>query len=162
MNRAQLYEWFMDSVQAPLLCVCLLLVLIVLSVWGGVTYFLPPSSMVMTQRYRAPLAVKINIKDWHLFGVHDMSLSGLPETHLQIVLQGTELAGPTSHAIVSSPNGHARSYAINQTLPGGAVLHGIEKARIILDHNGVMQQLKMHIPVLKKSSPQGVSVVVVK
>lgn len=100
------------------------------------------------------------ISELHLMGVYNQALGNLPETQLQLVLQGTEVSlneADDSRAIIAGPNSPAKSYGLRQALPGGAIVHQILPDRIILNHNGVLEELRMPLPKLVRSSPAALS-----
>lgn len=97
------------------------------------------------------------ISEWHLMGQFQGSLQDLPETRLQLTLQGTEVSlesASLSHAIISSPDKKAKSYSVGDSVPGGAVITKIQQNRIIIKHEGRLEQLKMPVHQLQYSSPK--------
>lgn len=77
------------------------------------------------------------ISEFHLFGHPDSASSSpdgiAPETAQQLTLKGVfYLAGNDAHAIIESADQSQKTYQINDTLPGGAILQAIENNRIIL------------------------------
>lgn len=90
-----------------------------------------------------------NIADFHLFGIFDASLQNLPETQLQLTLQGTVVSPKTknkSYAIIATPNQPTKIYKISQEVPGGAAIRLILKDRIILDNHGSLAVLRLPVP----------------
>lgn len=96
-----------------------------------------------------------NIANFHLFGIYDASLQNLPETQLQLTLEGTlvnSTANNLSYAIIAAPGQMAKIYKITQIVPGGAVIRRILKDRIILENHGSLGVLRL--PVSKTTMPR--------
>ena len=109
-----------------------------------------PNPALPEQAQTQPQPV-MNIAQFHLFGIYDASLDNLPETQLQLTLQGTivNLLQPDlSHAIISSPGQSSKVYHPGDPLPGGATLKRVLKDEVILENNGNLQTLKLPIPML--------------
>ncbi|NOZ53208.1 MAG: type II secretion system protein GspC [Gammaproteobacteria bacterium] len=99
-----------------------------------------------------PLAQKI--RQWHLFGKvepkkiikNDKPLI-VPETRLNLKLKGvfasTDMAA--ARAIIADAKGSEDSYRINDEVPGGAILNEIYANRVILEHNGRLETLKLPV-----------------
>ena len=94
---------------------------------------------------------RLNLADLHLFGVYDSNLANLPKTTLQLTLQGTE--ANTSGigvmvAVIAGPDGQANVYKVGDSLPGGAIVHKIMPMKVIIEHNGNLEELDLPIPKL--------------
>lgn len=88
----------------------------------------------------------------HLFGLFSDDFDDLPETQLQLTLQGTGVS-PTdpklSSAIISSPeSSDAQIFHIGDSVPGDAMIKDILFDRIVIDNNGELQKLSMKVPQL--------------
>ena len=150
------------SKRFPQLIVLLLVLLIIWLVADTVQLVLQPLEILPQLKLQQTIQVKAptNIASDHLFGVYSASLAGLPETRLQITLQGTEvslLSDHDSHAIITAAGKPAKAYGVGSQVPGGATITKIEWNRVILNHGGRLEQLKMPVPKLKYSSPPGLS-----
>ncbi len=107
------------------------------------------SQVVATHRANLGLATP-NLSRFHLFGQYQGESHQLPQTTLQLTLQGVALAitpGQASRAIISS-NGLAKIYQTGQTVPGGATIKAIDRSEVILLQNNTLQSLKLPIPKL--------------
>lgn len=90
------------------------------------------------------------IVDAHLFGVAGaepipVSTIDAPETRLNLKLRGTIAAGDENmaHAIIADGNGKDKVFFLNDSLPGGAVLHEVYADRVILNRAGVLETLRL-------------------
>ena len=90
------------------------------------------------------------IVDAHLFGVAgaepvQTAAIDAPETRLNLKLRGTLAAGDDSmaHAIIADGNGKDNVYFVNDSLPGGAVLHEVYPDRVILNRAGTLETLRL-------------------
>lgn len=96
----------------------------------------------------------IPLSNYHLMGYFADNYDDLPETQLQLTLQGTAVDPATpnlSIAIVSSPaEPVAKFYRIDDVLPGDALIKDIQGDRIIIDNNGELQKLTMPVPTLRQ------------
>ena len=93
----------------------------------------------------------INLPTLHLFGIYDSSLDNIPQTRLQLTLQGTvvNVTNPKlSRAIIAAPSAPAKVYRVGDALPGGATVREILKTEIIINNNGNLESLKLPIPTL--------------
>jgi|GEM_PF-1242291 len=98
------------------------------------------------------------ISGFHLFG-HSGSASSspdgtAPETAQQITLKGVfYLAGNDAHAIIESAGQSQKTYKINDTLPGGAILQAIENNSIILMTDKRRESLFLSVPQSGRPAP---------
>jgi len=97
-------------------------------------------------------SVKIDfpsIANAHLFGEAGAepvnTAIDAPETQLNLQLRGTIAAGDQTmaHAIIADGDGEDKVFFINDTLPGGAVLHEVYTDRVILNRGGVLEALRL-------------------
>lgn len=144
----------------PRLIALLILLLILWLLYDTAQMVIKPLELLPQLKLQQNIKVNLAapIAQQHLFGVYSASLAGLPETRLQVTLQGTEVSlysDRQSHAIISAPGQQTKSYAVGSQIPGGATITKIEWNRVILNHNGHLEQLRMPLPKLKYSSPQG-------
>ena len=94
-----------------------------------------------------------DISTWHLMGFSE--ISGLPETNLQLTLQGV-LVMPNadrSSAIVADESQNAKVYSIGDELPGGAILDKVLANKIIIKNRGKLQELPLVRPKLQFTPP---------
>lgn len=92
-----------------------------------------------------------NLATLHLFGLFSDDFDDLPETQLQLTLQGTGVSpqdSKLSSAIISSPGGKAHIYHVGENVPGDAMIKDILFDRIVIDNNGELQKLSMKVPQL--------------
>lgn len=143
------FESYKNSI-AKLVC-AVLIVLCAYSVYSIHQSLLSPKSI--------PLAVVQpivetntlpNIADSHLFGLYSNNPNQLPETSLQLQLQGTlfSSAAADSRAIIAQSGGQPKVYEIGQTVPGGATIKAIEQKQIILNYNNQLELLRLPVPKL--------------
>jgi len=99
-----------------------------------------------------PLAQKIS--QWHLFGKVEPKKVAVtaapvvvPETRLNLKLRGVFASRDQSaaRAIIADAKGLEDSYSINDEVPGGAILNEIYSDRVILEHNGRLETLKLPV-----------------
>lgn len=92
-----------------------------------------------------------NIAEFHLFGTFNQNLNNLPQTMLQLTLQGIALStdpGEPSRAIISAPDGQTNVYRAGQTVPGGAIIKEIKRDLVVLDDNNQLESLSLPVPQL--------------
>jgi type II secretion system protein C len=81
------------------------------------------------------------ISEFHLFGQPNIPDSALPdglppETELELKLKGVfYFPNQYAHAIIESSDQIQKTYKVNDTLPGGAVLKSIQDDKVILSTN---------------------------
>lgn len=98
-----------------------------------------------------PLANKIS--GFNLFGKHEpkkviaapIKQTVVPETKLNLKLRGVFASKDESaaRAIIADSRGDEDSYKIGSELPGGAKLTEIHPDKVILEHNGRLETLKL-------------------
>lgn len=87
----------------------------------------------------------------HLYGKFVESLDSLPETQLQITLQGVIMlpdASDKNAAIISSPSKPAKLYHIGDTIPGDAELKKVMMNQVVILNQGELQRLSLPIKTL--------------
>lgn len=95
-----------------------------------------------------PIEPLANIADLHLFGVYSANLDNLPNTQLQLTLEGTVVSldvPAQSYAMITSPNQTTKVYKIGDALPGNAIVTRIAKHYIIVNDNGTLEKLALPI-----------------
>lgn len=113
----------------------------------------PPSFSAQSVR-RAPerSALAEQIAAAHLFGTApppNLSPTGganTPETNLNLQLIGVAAGkdGAKSQAIIASGNTHEeKTYGVGDAVPGGAVIHDVLPDRVILEHAGRLEELRL-------------------
>ncbi|WP_455219776.1 type II secretion system protein GspC [Kaarinaea lacus] len=100
-----------------------------------------------------PLANKIG--NFNLFGKHEpkkavvapVKPAVVPETKLNLKLRGVFASKDktAARAIIADARGDEDSYKIDSELPGGARLSEIHADRVILEHNGRFETLKLPV-----------------
>ena len=100
-----------------------------------------------------PLANKIS--NFNLFGKHEprkievapVKPAVVPETKLNLKLRGVFASKDknAARAIIADARGDEDSYKIGSQLPGGATLSEIHADRVILEHNGRFETLKLPV-----------------
>lgn len=114
--------------------------------WAGVGNVVgaAPSSPSSPTRHALDVAA---IGAAHLFGAADLAASGAaaPTTHMPLVLTGTIAANrPDGGLAILGPNpAKVKVYAVGDTVPGGARLHAVYDDRVLLDHDGRLESLKL-------------------
>ena len=100
-----------------------------------------------------PLANRIS--NFNLFGKHEpkkievvpVKPAVVPETKLNLKLRGVFASKDknAARAIIADARGDEDSYKIGSQLPGGAILSEIHADRVILQHNGRFETLKLPV-----------------
>lgn len=100
-----------------------------------------------------PLANRIS--GYNLFGLYEpkkevvapVKPAVVPETKLNLKLRGVFASKDkeAARAIIADSRGDEDSYRIGSELPGGAVLSEIHPDRVILEHNGRFETLKLPV-----------------
>jgi len=135
-----------NSTRLPIWLSILIAILILLSLWD---FWLSFSTLKPTPSISRDItAIKpiVNIAELHLFGRYDVGLSDLPETNLQLKLQGTLVNQQNKNfsiAIISSAKKPAKVYKIGQSIPGDAIIKEILKDEVIIDNNGTLESLRL-------------------
>ncbi len=101
------------------------------------------------------------IGQWHLFGKVEKvmpkpvaAVIDAPDTRLNLKLRGVLASSDpiNARAIIADGKGMEDAYAIGETLPGDAVLREIYADRVILEHHGRLETLR-----LPKDAPDSVT-----
>lgn len=141
-------KWKQDN-RIPLALMALMGLFLIIYLYDLVTDFsIPEPPPALTTSRLEPIS---QLSQWHVFGEYNDSLANLPETQLQLTLQGVMLAVDSqsqSYAIISSPSQPAKAYKVGDTIPGDATLKKILKDEIVISYQGVMQSLKLPVPKL--------------
>lgn len=98
----------------------------------------------------------VDMGSWHLFGNYEASLANVPQTQLQLTLQGTDVTDSTnmpSTAIIADSSGKAKVYQVGDAVPGGATLYKIFPHHVIFNHNGNYEMLKLPLPKQEADNP---------
>lgn len=159
---ARLVAVGMDK-RLPLLVLLLLIILLAQSLaqltWqvlpsqSSEPMLLPRTSLQSTAKVAQPRASDINrIAQWHLFGeiqkvasVPMAQMTEAPDTRLNLKLHGLLASSDPSEAraIIADGKGMEEAYAIDEELPGNAVLREIYVDRVILEHRGRLETLRL-------------------
>jgi len=100
------------------------------------------------------------IADSHIFGEANpddvqpvaQSTENAPETKLNLELRGAIMSDDPkqAHAIISAKGKSSEVYFVGDAIPGGATLHEVQSAQVILNRGGVLETLKL--PKLSKGT----------
>src|SRR5690606_17739678 len=91
------------------------------------------------------------IAQWHLFGdampMQPSQAIDAPETALQLFLRGTvnDAGDGGGYAIISDAEGGEQSYRVGDALPGGATLTAVYAGRVLLQRDGLTEQLSLPV-----------------
>ena len=149
------YHYQQRKNELPWILAAVVLLLTISTLISRIDYFTftPPKSLPATQVSAHP----VQLASLHLFGLFSDDFDDLPETQLQLTLQGTGVDpqnAKLSSAIIASPDSNnANIYHIGDTLPGGALIKDILFDRIVIDNNGELQKLSMKVPTLQNQPP---------
>ncbi|MBI3545460.1 MAG: PDZ domain-containing protein [Gammaproteobacteria bacterium] len=82
----------------------------------------------------------------HLFGQASQELAGgqvdnLPLSSLNLVLNGVIASVNGGYALISANGQPQESFAIGQSISGGAVLHAVYPDRVVIQRNGALESL---------------------
>jgi general secretion pathway protein C len=148
-----------DAVQSRAqVAVQLLLLALLAATLAGLTWRLLSTGEVRLAPPPAPQAAvqaqggrTWNIASWHLFGakpagVELAPVETLPEPSLNLMLRGVVASGGSSAgggAIIGTPNGADAFYAVDSTLPGGAILREVYGDRVVLERNSRRETLRL-------------------
>lgn len=91
------------------------------------------------------------ISTFHLFGQFQDDSGNLPQTNLQLTLQGiafSNQASQPSMAIIATPDGKTKAYRNGDTLPSGAYIQKINRNNLFLNDHGRLETLSLPIPTL--------------
>ncbi|NOX92838.1 MAG: type II secretion system protein GspC [Gammaproteobacteria bacterium] len=147
----------------PLLVVLLLVVLLAQSLaqltWQVLPgqppepLLIPGASLQASAKVGQPQASDINrIDQWHLFGeirkvatTPVLQTTEAPDTRLNLKLSGVLASSDSvaARAIIADGKGAEEAYAVDQKLPGNAVLREIYTDRVILEYRGRLETLRL-------------------
>lgn len=148
----QVIEFLQKDKRVPLLIIVVLFLWMLSSLWQFWQAAQFGRSNQNTVSSALALPTTPNINQWHLFGLYNASLADLPQTQLQLNLQGTIVSVKSpqnSYALISADGQTAKIYHIDDRLPGDAILKNIFKDSVVLEYNGQLQSLKIPIPLLQ-------------
>ena len=154
--QTQLDTLRQDS-RMPLLITAVITVLLLIAIGTSVSDFMDHHHKTIALKTKSIEPI-IHIADLHLFGIYDASLNNLPNTQLQLTLEGTMviLGLPSqSRAIITSPGQPTQVYQVGDTLPGNATITRISKHYIVLNDNGTLE--KLALPIQTISTDEGSS-----
>ncbi|RJQ49574.1 MAG: type II secretion system protein GspC [Gammaproteobacteria bacterium] len=108
----------------------------------------------------APPAPQVDIAALHLFGESHAepgaeTAADAPETPLNLTLRGVFSSDDpeAAYAIIAGPDGKETGYALEDELPGGAVLKAVFPDRVTLMRNGRNESLSLPRQPLENTSP---------
>jgi len=133
---------------------------------------LPPATVSSTPKQNQTPASQTNtasqqLPQWHLFGQIQKVTKEvpkqevIPETKLNLTLRGL-LASDTPEeggAIIAAPSGKEQFYRVGASLPGGATLSEIHADRIVLEHRGRFETLRLPKESLNLSGPTSSNII---
>ena len=144
------WEFLRKDARIPLFIIAVLGLLIIYCLWQMVMTFTSSQQLPSFTNGTALIAhTTQNIPTLHLFGQYNQTLKDLPQTSLQLDLEGISLAvtpGGISRAIIATPNQPTKIYKVGDSVPGGAIIRHIFRDRVILDDNGRLESLKLPVP----------------
>jgi general secretion pathway protein C len=143
------FHKYVEDSRVPLLVLLIIVVCFLVSSLSVVGYFrVNVGTPITLPTIKA--AVPTPIAGMHLFGIYASDYNDLPETQLQLVLQGTEISKAESGlslALIQSSS-KTKVYHVGDSVPGGATIHAIQEDRVIINDNGELERLSMPIPKL--------------
>lgn len=150
------FELYRRDHRVPIILAACLTLILLLLITQFIKNFRTDHLAITATKTLAIVEPPLNLAHFHLFGIYDTSLKQLPNTPLQLILEGTVVFAndPTqSRALISSPNQPAKVYQINDTVPGNAKITRIEKDFIVVDDNGSSEKLALPIDSLLSNQP---------
>ncbi|MCX7120180.1 MAG: hypothetical protein NTZ67_00120 [Gammaproteobacteria bacterium] len=87
----------------------------------------------------------------HVLGVYSANLNTLPDSTLQLTLEGTavNLSQPAlSRAVIAGPGHNAKVYGTGDVLPGNATITRIAKHDVVVNDNGTLEKLPLPIEII--------------
>lgn len=126
----------------------LLSLLIVVTLYQGVTFLFSTKPVVKPQSVLVKAQPLPKMSSWHLFGVYEpkkLNLKDLPNSTLNLQLSGVFMATPEkeSQAVILVPGGDEKVYNVGDTVPGGAKLYRILADSIIIQRNAHLEKLAL-------------------
>ena len=121
----------------------------------GISQSATPAAAGAKKSGDQPLAGKI--VSWNLFGKFEKQkpilapveqvAESAPDTRLNLKLRGV-FASPNpkvARAIIADAKSNEDSYAVGDSLPGGAILSQVFSDKVIIEHNGRLETLRLPI-----------------
>ncbi len=147
-------EWLRKDPRIALGISALLLLFILLSVISTTRSFFTATTNTAPERQSITMPISAtNVANFHLFGLFQPTPTNLPQTNLQLSLEGIALSSAknqSSIAIISSPSGQTKIYRVGDAVPGGATIAKMQANEIVLNDNGRLEVLKLPVPKLNK------------
>lgn len=137
----------------PTACLGLFCLLSLMIMWQLIQLaLLSPPPLLQTKSFKPSLSITTLATD-HLFGFYANSYADLPNTTLSITLAGTEITphNPAQTLALIATGGTTAAYHAGDKIAGSAVLKAILPARIVIDHDGRLEQAQLPVPTLSVS-----------
>lgn len=147
MQLKTLLEQLRHDHRAPLILSVFFSVFSLIILWNTANRFISHRAQLTAEKIH-PMSAPINIADLHLFGLYTSTLSTLPNTPLQLTLQGTiiDIDVPSqSRALIATFSGPTKLYQVGDTVPGNAIITRIEQHSVILNDNSALEKLVLPI-----------------
>ncbi len=153
INRVTHY-YQQHKTQLPWLIAAIIVLFTFSTIISRIDYFrvtIPPTTSTA-----ASAAQPLQLASLHLFGLFSDDFDDLPETQLQLTLEGTGVDphNPKLSSAIIASGETANSYQIGDSIPGDAVIKDILFDRIVISNNGELQKLSMQTPKLE-NQPAG-------
>lgn len=141
------FEKYKNDERVPLALLVLmgLLTIFYIVSWIGDFYIRLPQQSNQIIHAVQPLT---SISQSHVFGSYNDSLQNIPETSLQLTLEGIMLDlndEAHSYVIISTPSTPASVYKLGDMLPGGAQLKRILQQQIVINYQGEDQAVSLPV-----------------
>ena len=134
--------------RAPLVLSAIFGLFLLYAIWQLIDTFITDGPKIPSAHTVIVPEHQLNLADLHLFGIYSASLETLPDTRLQLTLEGTIviLSNPNlSRAVISAPGHPAKVYQVGDKLPGNATVTKIAKHYVVINDNGSLEKLALPI-----------------
>src|SRR3989338_780963 len=134
----------------PIVVTIFVLLLLLYAVWQTAMVFLdmPFAKKIAATPARAAAISTPVLADLHLFGVYAGNLDALPDTRLQLSLEGTVITTihpGFSRAMIASADQPAKVYRAGDTLPDNVTITRIATNYVVIDNNGALEKIPLPV-----------------
>ena len=143
--------FFRKDSRVPLVLTGLFGLLLIFNLLPIIRIFITDESKtVIAASQPISLRPPVDIASLHLFGQYQTHLTDLPQTRLQLTLQGIEfsMVSKESRALISTADQPTQIYKMGDIVPGGATLRTILRDQVILSEHGQLARLNLPVPKL--------------